>query len=69
MLNPFFSVKHMRHNDSAHAEVVLYMLVSRFTFEMSDKEILCNIGSVWYPTIGRESNILELPLKVSLYKS
>ena len=52
----------------ALAEVVLSVLLSKFTFEMSDKEILWNVGSVWYPTVGRESNVPELPLKVSLYK-
>ena len=52
----------------ALAEVVLSVLLSKFTFEISDKEILWNVGSVWYPTVGRESNVPELPLKVSLYK-
>ena len=55
--------------DDVLSEVVLSVLLSKFTFEMSDKEILWNVGSVWYPTVGRESNIPELPLKVGLYKS
>ncbi|EPS99479.1 hypothetical protein FOMPIDRAFT_1096252, partial [Fomitopsis schrenkii] len=50
-------------------KVVLSVLVSNFTFEFSDKPIEWNIGAVMYPTVGKESNKPELPLKVGLYKS
>ena len=49
-------------------EVVLSVLISKFTFRLSDKEIEWNIGSVMYPTVGKESTKPELPLKVEIYK-
>ncbi|EPT01796.1 hypothetical protein FOMPIDRAFT_1048392 [Fomitopsis schrenkii] len=49
-------------------KVVLSILVSNFTFEFSDKPIEWNVGGVMYPTVGKESNKPELPLKVGLYK-
>ncbi|EPS92689.1 hypothetical protein FOMPIDRAFT_1137457, partial [Fomitopsis schrenkii] len=50
-------------------KVVLSVLVSNFTFELSDKPIEWNVSAVMYPTVGKESNKPELPLKVGLYKS
>lgn len=50
-------------------EVVLSVLITHFTFESSGKPIEWNIGGVMYPTVGKESNRPELPLKVALYKS
>ena len=47
------------------AEVVLAVLISNFTFELSDKEIVWNNAGVAYPSVGRESKKPELPLKVS----
>ena len=59
----------MRHRDiDRHAEVVLSVLVSNFTFELSNKPIAWNVGGVMYPTAGKESARPELPLKVGLYK-
>ncbi|PCH40536.1 cytochrome P450 [Wolfiporia cocos MD-104 SS10] len=49
-------------------KVVLAVLVSSFTFELTDDPIEWNVAGVRYPTIGRESDVPELPLKVSLYK-
>ncbi|PCH34456.1 cytochrome P450, partial [Wolfiporia cocos MD-104 SS10] len=49
-------------------KVVLSVLVSKFTFELSDKPVQWNVGTVWYPTVGMESKP-RMPLKVSLYKS
>ncbi|TFY56716.1 hypothetical protein EVJ58_g7467 [Rhodofomes roseus] len=49
-------------------KVVLAVLLSKFTFEPSDKPIVWNVASVWYPTVGRKSNTPELPLKVGSYQ-
>lgn len=62
----------MRDNDilTALAEVVLSILLSTFTFELTDKPIKWNVASVWFPTAG-DSDTLdpELPLNVKLYKA
>ena len=52
----------------ASAEVVLSVLVSSFTFELPDKPIEWNVAGVWYPTVGKDSNKPQLPLKVQMYK-
>ena len=44
------------------------MLVSKFTFELSDKPIVWNISGIRFPTVGVNGKKPELPLKVSLYK-
>ncbi|TFY56029.1 hypothetical protein EVJ58_g7886 [Rhodofomes roseus] len=49
-------------------KVVLSVLLSKFTFEPSGKPIHWNVGLVYYPTVGEESNKPELPLKVGLYQ-
>ncbi|KAH9832025.1 cytochrome P450 [Rhodofomes roseus] len=49
-------------------KVVLSVMLPSFTFQLSDKPIVWNVGGVWYPTVGRESNKPELPLKVGLYQ-
>lgn len=49
-------------------EVVLSLLISKFTFEMSDKPIVWNISGIRFPTVGVDGTKPELPLKVSLYK-
>ncbi|CCL98383.1 uncharacterized protein FIBRA_00378 [Fibroporia radiculosa] len=47
-------------------KVVLSVLLSTFRFEETDKPVMWNVGGIWYPTVGPESNVPELPLKVSL---
>ncbi|EED81963.1 predicted protein [Postia placenta Mad-698-R] len=49
-------------------KVVLAVLLSNFTFELTDKPIEWNISGVRYPTVGKDSNVAQLPLKVGLYK-
>lgn len=49
-------------------EVVLSLLISKFTFELSDKPIVWNISGIRFPTVGVDGTKPELPLKVSLYK-
>jgi len=49
-------------------EVVLAVLLSSFTVEMSDKPIEWNVAGVWYPTVGKQSDQPQLPMKLSLYK-
>ena len=51
------------------SEVVLSVLLSTFRFEETNKPVVWNVGAVWYPTVGSESNTPELPLKVSLLKA
>ncbi|PCH40533.1 cytochrome P450 [Wolfiporia cocos MD-104 SS10] len=50
-------------------KVVLSVLLANFTFELTDKPIEWNVAGVWYPTVGKESNTPQLPLKVGLYKN
>ncbi|EED77220.1 predicted protein [Postia placenta Mad-698-R] len=50
-------------------KVVLSVMLSNFTFELSDKTIEWNIANVWYPTVGKDSDLPQLPLKVGLYKA
>ncbi|KZT73355.1 cytochrome P450 [Daedalea quercina L-15889] len=49
-------------------KVVLAVLVSDFTFELSDKPIEWNVAGVWYPTVGKNGKKPRMPLKVGLYK-
>jgi len=49
-------------------KVVLAVLLSSFTVEMSDKPIEWNVAGVWYPTVGKQSDQPQLPMKLSLYK-
>ncbi|KAI0718795.1 cytochrome P450 [Cerioporus squamosus] len=49
-------------------KVVLSLLISKFSFEMSDKPIVWNISGIRFPTVGVDGTKPELPLKVSLYK-
>ena len=55
----------LAHRPSA-IEVILSVLLSTFKFELSDKPIVWNVASVRYPTVGRESNVPQMPMKVSL---
>ncbi|KAI0917649.1 hypothetical protein AcW1_010348 [Taiwanofungus camphoratus] len=50
-------------------KVVLAVLLSTFTFELTDKPIVWNVAGVWYPTVGKESNEPSMPLKVRLCKA
>ncbi|KAH9952184.1 cytochrome P450 monooxygenase [Amylocystis lapponica] len=50
-------------------KVVLTILLSTFTFELTDKPIVWNVAHVHYPTVGHESNKLELPLRVGLVRN
>ena len=43
------------------------MLLSKFTFEPSDKEITWNLSAVRFPTVG-SSMKPSMPMKVGLYK-
>ncbi|CCM01001.1 uncharacterized protein FIBRA_03049 [Fibroporia radiculosa] len=47
-------------------KVVLAVLLSNFTFELTDKPIEWNTAAVRYPTVGKVSNKPQLPLKVRL---
>ncbi|GBE84055.1 Docosahexaenoic acid omega-hydroxylase CYP4F3 [Sparassis crispa] len=49
-------------------EVVLAVLVPKFTFELTAKPIVWNMAPVRYPTVGKESVKAEMPLKVGLFK-
>ena len=53
----------------ARAEVVLAVLIANFTFGLGSKEIVWNNAGVAYPTVGKESKIPEMPLKVSVIRS
>ncbi|KAI8972821.1 cytochrome P450 [Trametes punicea] len=46
-------------------KVLLSLLLSNFTFELSDKPIVWNISGIRYPTVGPNGQKPELPLKVS----
>ena len=59
------------HDDIVMAitEVVLSILFSTFTFELTDKPIKWNVASVWFPTAGDADALNpELPLNVKLYQ-
>ncbi|KAF9811020.1 hypothetical protein IEO21_06724 [Rhodonia placenta] len=49
-------------------KVVLAVMVSNFTFKLTEKEIGWNVALVWYPTVGKDDDRPQLPLKVRLYK-
>lgn len=50
----------------AHTEVFLSVLLSSFSFELTEKPIVWNVGPVMYPTVGEDSDRPELPLRVTL---
>ena len=50
------------------AEIVLSVLLTCFTFNLTDKPIVWNVAAVRYPTVGYESTKPEMPLKVGIYK-
>ncbi|KAI0639055.1 cytochrome P450 [Trametes polyzona] len=47
-------------------KTVLLIMLQCFKFEPTDKPIAWNFASVQYPTVGKESTVPEMPLKVSL---
>ena len=49
---------------SLAVEVVLVVLLPRFSFELTDKPITLNSSAVNYPTMGEESSKPELLLRV-----
>lgn len=50
-------------------EVVLAFLLSKFTFDLSDKRILWNFAGIRFPVVeGPEEAKPALPLKVGMYK-
>ncbi|TFY56311.1 hypothetical protein EVJ58_g7724 [Rhodofomes roseus] len=48
-------------------KVLLAMLISHFTFELSEQPVVWNVAAVVYPSVGYTSLDPELPMKVSLY--
>ena len=44
------------------------MLISKFTFAPSDKDVYWNVSGIQYPTIGTNARP-EMPMKVSFVKS
>ena len=51
----------------SHSEAVLTLLIAKFTFEPSGKEISWNLSNVRFPTVGGEPKP-SMPMKVALYK-
>ncbi|KAI0927616.1 hypothetical protein AcV5_008103 [Taiwanofungus camphoratus] len=49
-------------------KVILSVLLSTFTFELTEKPIVWNVAGIWYPTVGKESNEPQMPLKVAMLK-
>ncbi|PCH42181.1 cytochrome P450 [Wolfiporia cocos MD-104 SS10] len=47
-------------------KVILSVLIKAFEFKPSGKPIVWNAAPVRYPTVGTESNVAELPIKVGL---
>ena len=47
------------------AEVVLAVLLTSFSFELTDEPIVWNSSAVLYPTMGEESTKPEMLLKVN----
>ena len=50
-------------------EVVLAALISRFTFEQSDKPIIWNNSTLTFPSVADDKDKPSLPLKVALCKA
>ncbi|KZT11768.1 cytochrome P450 [Laetiporus sulphureus 93-53] len=49
-------------------KVLLSVLLSTFVLEPTGKPIEWNMSSIYYPTVGKESNKPSLPLKIRFYK-
>ncbi|TFY62064.1 hypothetical protein EVJ58_g4113 [Rhodofomes roseus] len=50
-------------------KVVLAVLLTHFTFDLTEKPIVWNVAAIRYPTVGKESTRPEMPLKVGIYRS
>ncbi|TFY57863.1 hypothetical protein EVJ58_g6767 [Rhodofomes roseus] len=50
-------------------KIVLAVLLSKFTFAPSGKEIFWNVGGIQYPTVGVSSSRPEMPMKVGFVKA
>jgi len=50
-------------------KVVLTVLLSAFTFSLSDKQIHWNPAGIQYPTVGKESRKPEMPMKVGFFNA
>ncbi|PCH40534.1 cytochrome P450 [Wolfiporia cocos MD-104 SS10] len=50
-------------------KIILSVLLSNFTFQPTGKVIEWNVSLIWYPTLGKDSNESQLPLKVGLYQA
>ncbi len=48
------------------AEVILAVLISTFTFELTEKHVYWNMATVQYPSTDPRGALPELPLKVGL---
>ena len=51
----------------AVSEVVLCLLLSKFTFAKSEKKITWNLAGIRFPTAG-DTGTASLPMKVALYR-
>ncbi|KAI0823100.1 cytochrome P450 [Trametes gibbosa] len=49
-------------------KTVILIMLQWFKFEPTDKPIAWNYAAVQYPTVGRESNVPQMPLKVTLLR-
>ncbi|TFY51166.1 hypothetical protein EVJ58_g10707 [Rhodofomes roseus] len=49
-------------------KVVLAVMLTTFTFALTDKPILWTSANIMFPTVGRNAIRPELPLRVGLYK-
>ncbi|PCH40502.1 cytochrome P450 [Wolfiporia cocos MD-104 SS10] len=48
-------------------KVILSVMLTTFVFEPANKPIAWNVSVVWYPTVGTESEVPEMPMKVRFY--
>ena len=48
---------------------MLFVLLQHFKFEPTGKPIAWNLAAVQYPTVGKESPVPELPLKVTALRA
>lgn len=55
--------------NTAFAEVVLVMLLAKFTFALSDKGVFWNLAGIQYPTASKDSVHPQLLMKVGFVKS
>ena len=52
-----------------HAEAMLSVLLDAFSFSTAGKDIVWNLATVRYPTVGMDGMKPELPLVVTPLKS